>query len=541
MDRKEELDPAAELGARLQEHSAQLNAFRALPEPNPTSRIPLLGPLLALLSRVANRVTTHWEVAPLREQQQRFNAEATAAFDEVAAAVTTQARQLAALSASIKIWGRYLRGRPTGDPVAQGVAARSGDQDEVAALLQLSAEELRAWEQADCPEGMDTCHESEVANLRNVEVGISFPLHWTIQDIGWNYLFNMAVVGPALNCRPGDLILDFAGSSGWASEFLNRFGVNTVLLDYSDTPLHHSRLRFTADRRLLQYAQVHPVRGDGLRLPFADNTFDGIICMNAFHHMPSYETALREMARVLKPGCRAAFGEPGESHASVPVSRWTMEQQGVYEKNVPLDLVYVYAMRSGFSHMVRYPYTYPLRVELPYPETGRSVVTVLDHLQETLPMDLSNLSLFALQKEGERLVDSSAPRWLLDKHLLRGDIRLMSFSETVPAGSTFVDHFHIRNSGGVVWLAETKPMGGYVRLGIKLYDEQGRQLDESLPRPSFPRDMFPGEEIDLQAPLTAPTAPGTYILRYDLVDEWRTWFEDMGSQVVERRLIVAAS
>lgn len=39
-----------------------------------------------------------------------------------------------------------------------------------------------------------------------------------------------------------------------------------------------------------------------LELPFADNTFDKVICSEVLEHIPNYRGALREIERVLKPG-----------------------------------------------------------------------------------------------------------------------------------------------------------------------------------------------------------------------------------------------
>ena len=41
--------------------------------------------------------------------------------------------------------------------------------------------------------------------------------------------------------------------------------------------------------------------GNVLFLPFADNTFDHIICSEVLEHIPDYENALAEIDRILKP------------------------------------------------------------------------------------------------------------------------------------------------------------------------------------------------------------------------------------------------
>lgn len=42
--------------------------------------------------------------------------------------------------------------------------------------------------------------------------------------------------------------------------------------------------------------------GDAMQLPFADNTFDKIICSEVLEHIPDYRAVLKEIERVLKPG-----------------------------------------------------------------------------------------------------------------------------------------------------------------------------------------------------------------------------------------------
>ena len=44
------------------------------------------------------------------------------------------------------------------------------------------------------------------------------------------------------------------------------------------------------------------VHGDALRLPFGDETFDAVSCLEALEFFPSVEAGLVEVVRVLKPG-----------------------------------------------------------------------------------------------------------------------------------------------------------------------------------------------------------------------------------------------
>ena len=50
--------------------------------------------------------------------------------------------------------------------------------------------------------------------------------------------------------------------------------------------------------------------GDAGRLPFADNSFDVVICSEVLEHLPDVDAALDEITRIVKPGGRFALSVP---------------------------------------------------------------------------------------------------------------------------------------------------------------------------------------------------------------------------------------
>lgn len=49
---------------------------------------------------------------------------------------------------------------------------------------------------------------------------------------------------------------------------------------------------------------------DALRLPFPDDAFDAVVCSEVLEHLPDYESAIDELARVLRPGGRLGVSVP---------------------------------------------------------------------------------------------------------------------------------------------------------------------------------------------------------------------------------------
>ena len=60
---------------------------------------------------------------------------------------------------------------------------------------------------------------------------------------------------------------------------------------------------------------LEPTQGDARALPYADATFDGAYLVCVLGEIPDQGQALRELARVLRPGARLVVGElMGDPH-----------------------------------------------------------------------------------------------------------------------------------------------------------------------------------------------------------------------------------
>jgi ubiquinone/menaquinone biosynthesis C-methylase UbiE len=100
------------------------------------------------------------------------------------------------------------------------------------------------------------------------------------------------------HCR-GKQVLDLCcGTGAYVSRLLGQVG-SIVGLDFSRTMLNALAVQLRghecADR-------VRLVEGDATALPFARGSFDTVFSMASLYHVPHAERAIKEVARVLRPG-----------------------------------------------------------------------------------------------------------------------------------------------------------------------------------------------------------------------------------------------
>ncbi|WP_245767064.1 bifunctional demethylmenaquinone methyltransferase/2-methoxy-6-polyprenyl-1,4-benzoquinol methylase UbiE [Stigmatella erecta] len=115
----------------------------------------------------------------------------------------------------------------------------------------------------------------------------------------------------ALALKPGYRVLDLAtGTGDLALKVLKYHPDGTVVgLDPSEGMMEIGRKK-VAEQGLS--AQCELKRGDAQALPFEDNSFDGICMAFGIRNVPDRPKALREMARVTRPGGRIAILELSE-------------------------------------------------------------------------------------------------------------------------------------------------------------------------------------------------------------------------------------
>jgi SAM-dependent methyltransferase len=368
------------------------------------------------------------------------------------------------------------------------------------------------------------------------------------QDAGRRHVLNRPFSGPnaavdvyrlgllmqELRLGPGLDVLDFGAGTCWLSSFLNRLGCRIVAVDVSEAALELGRQLFSLDRRHREDLSPRFLSYDGHTLPLGDQSVDRIACFDAFHHVPNQDELLREMYRVLRPGGRVAMAEPGEGHSHADASAFDESTFEVLENDFDILDVEKRARQAGFSGVRLKPYLDPTVDTISasaYAGLGGlqsflklSTLRAGVGVSEALRNSFRTCSIVVLSK-GPEVRDSRSPG------LLRADLRLVAPSPPLRGycGTAVQARMRLKNIGDSLWRHRLDPAGGTVLLGSHLLDSSGHPVHMEYFRAPLPRDVGPGDEVEIVMAVPLPREAGRFTLRFDPVDDNVAWFSQAGS------------
>jgi len=110
-----------------------------------------------------------------------------------------------------------------------------------------------------------------------------------------------------LKLLPGDHALEVASGSGQPARYLARqANCHVTGIDANESGVKTATESLPTGRERVTFK----VADANARLPFDDNTFDALLCIDAMNHFPDRANVFREWRRVLRPGGRAVFTDP---------------------------------------------------------------------------------------------------------------------------------------------------------------------------------------------------------------------------------------
>ena len=133
-----------------------------------------------------------------------------------------------------------------------------------------------------------------------------------LQSLGLHRAWKRRLVRMA-NVHPGERALDVCCGTGDIAFALARAGAEVSATDFSAAMLEVAARRTAIPNPQSSILNPQFHRGDAMQLAFADHTFDVVTVGYGLRNLRDWETGLREMHRVAKPGARLLvldFGKP---------------------------------------------------------------------------------------------------------------------------------------------------------------------------------------------------------------------------------------
>lgn len=144
---------------------------------------------------------------------------------------------------------------------------------------------------------------------------------------------------------------------------------------------------------------------------------------------------------------------------------------------------------------------------------------------------------------GNGPVASKTPGPLPDKGF-KAQITMPDAPLKLRAGQKETITVKVKNTSDMIWWqrgGETSDRTDnkfYIALGNRWLDKDGKRTSDTEGHNGIPRDLKPGDEVEIPLLITAPKEPGEYTIELDMVQEAVAWFGDKGSPTTKAKVTV---
>lgn len=149
------------------------------------------------------------------------------------------------------------------------------------------------------------------------------------------------------------LVLDAGCGEGWTSYVVQRGGYKVIACDLSKDQLSKARDLFKKGEE-----NIPLILSSVTHLPFKQECYDSVICLDVIEHIPDMKLALDECHRVLKRGGQLCISVPGLLHGIIydkillklPFSKIILKKLGLSSDE--LGHFHVHQLSSNFSSIL---------------------------------------------------------------------------------------------------------------------------------------------------------------------------------------------
>lgn len=323
----------------------------------------------------------------------------------------------------------------------------------------------------------------------------------------------------AMAITPSGRVVEVGSGPGWITEILLALGYEVDAVEPSEEMIAIARDRVAEARRHFRLGEspragFHADPLETCSLP--DASYDAVFFHASLHHVVDEERGLAQCFRLLRPGGVLGVSEaawiPGDRRMEDELEE-EMRRSGTLENPYTAEYLDFLLRRHGFVGIQRY---YGVNGLFPAEMGDRRIAEVAacgprDYnvltARKPSPYAATTLDPGARTEAGIEVLDSSLDR---------------------PTGTARLK-VRLVNRGETVWLA-TAPRAGWVSIALRRGEPGGPGFTEGAPRHRLPRDLAPGEELDLSLTFHLPEGSfdGPWFL--DLVNEGLFWFSRQGSR-----------
>lgn len=183
-----------------------------------------------------------------------------------------------------------------------------------------------------------------------------------------------------------------------------------------------------------------------------------------------------------------------------------------------------------------------LQGDTPYATARRQLGIRYGHLAIPPPSCLDRFFTMYedwLVRQGSAHTPALMRRWLEHDYCpgeCRARLKVLDAPATLSAGEPQALRVRCENTGAEPWRLRKDASAG-VHAGFFVYDEQDRYVTAGRAG-MFDAQVAPGEACEVTVVLPALKKPGRYRLLFDMIDEQQCWFFQVGSEPLERELVV---